>query len=313
MTDPYRIRSAETWAQARDDYLAGLDAEAVCRRHDLGLSAFRRRARKYGWRRIDQDDPAPDVLDLSVYEDVGPDDQVRTAYLRFVRALELGRAVEAARWRRLWRELVAERNATDAEVFPGLDRAEIAGLLAAEAAAEEDEDEALLLAAPPRAAALPAPEGTATAAEKVHDVHSAFSSAHFPAAGSAPPGDPPPDALPGLEHRHPQRRRAQPERPLGADARRHGEGQPPAPVQIQREGGRQADPAREGDHADDRGERQQHPASLAQGPARRRGDGAGVGVDGHGGNSFENLASMLKVPSASGVFHPGGVISRRSG
>ena len=45
MTDAYRIREAAVGAKARTDYLSGLSAEAVCRRHDLGLSAFRRRAR----------------------------------------------------------------------------------------------------------------------------------------------------------------------------------------------------------------------------------------------------------------------------
>ena len=42
MTEPYRIREAAIWAQARTDYLSGLSAEAVCRRHDLGLSVNRR-------------------------------------------------------------------------------------------------------------------------------------------------------------------------------------------------------------------------------------------------------------------------------
>ena len=66
MTEPYRIREAAIWAQARTDYLSGLSAEAVCRRHDLGLSAFRRRARKYGWRRSDQVEPPPGELDLNL-------------------------------------------------------------------------------------------------------------------------------------------------------------------------------------------------------------------------------------------------------
>jgi hypothetical protein len=137
MTEPYRIRSPETWAQARDDYLAGLDAESVCRRHDLGLSAFRRRARKYGWRRVDQDDPAPRDpdrdLDLSIYDDVTAEEQIRMARQRFTRALDHGRPMEAARWRRLWRELCAETQALDADLFPGMGRAEVAALLAADA------------------------------------------------------------------------------------------------------------------------------------------------------------------------------------
>ena len=53
----YRVRSQQIWDLARDDYLAGEPARIVCRRYDLGLSAFRIRARKAGWRRQDQDDP----------------------------------------------------------------------------------------------------------------------------------------------------------------------------------------------------------------------------------------------------------------
>ncbi|KQW83607.1 hypothetical protein [Brevundimonas sp. Root1279] len=186
MTETYRIRSPETWAQARDDYLAGLDAAAVCRRYDLGLSAFRRRARRQGWRRIDQDDPAPGDLDLAIYDDVTSDDQLEMAYLRFVQALDQGKAVEAARWRRLWLEMRAEDAALDAELFPGRTRAEVAALLAAEREEDERVEDARLLAATapitPRTAALPAPGP----AEKVHDVHSTFSSAHFPPDESPP-------------------------------------------------------------------------------------------------------------------------------
>lgn len=149
MTETYRIRSPETWAQARDDYLAGMDAETVCRRHDLGLSAFRRRARKYGWRRIDQDDPAPDDLDLSVYEDLQLEDQIRTAHLRFARALDQGRPIEAGRWRRLWSQLCDYNNALKDDLFRGSSRDEVAALLAAEAD-DETEDEVRLLSAPVR-------------------------------------------------------------------------------------------------------------------------------------------------------------------
>lgn len=51
MTDPYRIRSPETWDAAREAYLSGLSAAEACVRFDLGLSAFRKRAREEGWRR----------------------------------------------------------------------------------------------------------------------------------------------------------------------------------------------------------------------------------------------------------------------
>lgn len=54
MRRPYTVRSAQYWDQARDAYLAGETADAVCRRFNLGLSAFRKRARAHGWRRQDQ-------------------------------------------------------------------------------------------------------------------------------------------------------------------------------------------------------------------------------------------------------------------
>ncbi|WP_439471295.1 hypothetical protein [Brevundimonas sp.] len=120
MTYPYRIRSPEVWAQARDEYLSGLDAETVCRRHELGLSAFRSRARKYGWRRRDQPGAAPGVQDaLMIYDDLSIYEEVETARLRFVQALERGKSMEAVRWRRLWQEMKAESDAMDAIAFPG--------------------------------------------------------------------------------------------------------------------------------------------------------------------------------------------------
>lgn len=165
MTDPYRIRSPETWARAREDYLAGMDAEAVCSRHDLGLSAFRRRARREGWRRVDQDDPAPVDLDLSIYDDVESDEQVELARLRFVRALHHARSAEAARWRRLWLEMRAEDDALDADIFPGMSRGEVRAFLAAERAQRDAEEEREALAAIERRPALARPG-------KVHNVHS---------------------------------------------------------------------------------------------------------------------------------------------
>jgi len=188
MTEPYRIRSAQTWVLARDDYLAGMGAEAVCRRHDLGLSAFRRRARKHGWRRVDQDDPPPGDLDLSIYDDINTDDQADMARLRFIQALNQGKSTEAARWRRLWLELRDTIDAFDAELFPGQTRGQIRALLAAEPPGDQtgDEDEVLALAPPASlppsrlaasrlaASRLAAPVPTATL-ENVHDVHAIFS------------------------------------------------------------------------------------------------------------------------------------------
>ena len=147
MTDPYRIRPAETWVQARDDYLSGLSAETVCRRHDLGLSAFRRRARKYGWRRSDQVEAPPGETDLSLYGDVTMEDQIQTARLRFIEALEIGKATEARRWRRLWLELCEARQTFDAQFFKGMSPAGIAAL-ANDTEEDETEEEAWLLGQP---------------------------------------------------------------------------------------------------------------------------------------------------------------------
>lgn len=191
MTDPYRIRSPETWAQARDDYLAGMTAEAVCGRHGLGLSAFRRRARDYGWRRLDQPDPPPRPdpdadVDLDVYDDVDLFEQVEMAYHRFVRALARGRSVEATRWRRLWRELCEQEQQFSADFFEGMAPEEIAACRKAVEEPPDTEEEARLLAMP---AGPPAPGAEPSRPQNVHDVHdvhSVFSSARFP-ADAAPP------------------------------------------------------------------------------------------------------------------------------
>lgn len=149
MTDVYRIRAVQTWAQARDDYLSGMSAETVCRRHDLGLSAFRRRARKYGWRRSDQVEPPPGETDLSLYHDVDLDDLAQTARLRFVEALEHGKSTEARRWRRLWEELKAVCRQADADFFQGMSREEITRLRDLERREIDEEDKALLGPPPP--------------------------------------------------------------------------------------------------------------------------------------------------------------------
>ena len=111
MTDTYRIRSDETWTQARDAYLTGLTAEEVCARHDLGLSAFRQRARREGWRRSDQDDPAPLNDDLDDLPDMDLPDLVHIAFKRLTQALLRGAATDAARWQRIHDNLHARAEA----------------------------------------------------------------------------------------------------------------------------------------------------------------------------------------------------------
>ena len=122
MTDTYRIRSDDTWTQVRDDYLNGLTAEEVCARYDVGLSAFRQRARREGWRRNDQDDPAPLNDDLDDLPDMNLPDLVHLAFKRLTQALLRGAANDAARWQRIHAALHAraqsEATATYYDGYP---------------------------------------------------------------------------------------------------------------------------------------------------------------------------------------------------
>ena len=107
----YRVRSERTWAAARRDYLAGDAAEAVCARYDLKLGTLRSRAAREGWRRSDIEDVWPDLQDeAEASRDLGaaPPDLTRMAaqaLMRLNRALQRGRAAEAASWLRTWRAL----------------------------------------------------------------------------------------------------------------------------------------------------------------------------------------------------------------
>jgi hypothetical protein len=111
LNEPYRVRSPETWQAAREAYLAGEPAEAVCERFDLGLSAFRKRAREDGWRRADQPDPPPDAPFEEDDETLDPSDLADLAWRRLTRAVSLGRSAEASRWLKLHTELTAPERA----------------------------------------------------------------------------------------------------------------------------------------------------------------------------------------------------------
>ena len=109
---PRRIRPDQTWDAAREDYLAGASAEEVCRRHDLGLSAFKVHARQGGWRRIDQ--PAPDPIEDDLDLDTPPEPRERMldkAWRRVSLALDTGRSTEAMRWMRVHAMLLAAERA----------------------------------------------------------------------------------------------------------------------------------------------------------------------------------------------------------
>jgi len=115
MTDTYRIRSPEVWAQARDAYVAGATAETVCARFDLGRTAFRERARDQGWRRADLDDPEPlppveDDEDLPDLDDAA---LMALARRRMATAIQRGLIGEALRWGRM-RELIRRQASAEA-------------------------------------------------------------------------------------------------------------------------------------------------------------------------------------------------------
>jgi hypothetical protein len=126
MSAPYRSRSAETWDQARDAYLAGEPAEGVCARFDLGLSNFRNRARREGWRRADQADPDPvgldDGLDDEDLDAIADADLQRMARRRMTSAARRGHVGEALRWARFG-EIVARRAVVEAVQAARIDRA----------------------------------------------------------------------------------------------------------------------------------------------------------------------------------------------
>ena len=96
----HRIRTPETWDSARAAYLAGESAQSVCERFDLGLSAFRDRARREGWRRADAPDPDPPADD-DLFNDPAPlpsrEEMMDTLWRIAARALRHGRTAEAHR------------------------------------------------------------------------------------------------------------------------------------------------------------------------------------------------------------------------
>ena len=154
MTDAYRIRSPETWTQARDAYLARESADSVCRRFDLGLTAFRTRAREQGWRRSDQDDPEPEPLDTGpldsgpldsgpVWDPDDPDDDFadpvalrRVAADKVALAVRRGRVDEALRWAR-FDDLITRRERLEAREARERAREEECALQADSARAHE--------------------------------------------------------------------------------------------------------------------------------------------------------------------------------
>lgn len=112
MTAPYRIRSEETWDQARAAYLAGEPAESVCARFDLGLRTFRARAADEGWRRGDQPDPEPFEYDDPDVE-IDEAELCRMARSRMAQAARRGLVSEALRWARFAEAVARQAEAED--------------------------------------------------------------------------------------------------------------------------------------------------------------------------------------------------------
>ncbi|MFN3816169.1 hypothetical protein [Brevundimonas sp.] len=112
------------WTAAREEYLAGATAEAVCRRHDLRLSTFRRYLQEGGWRRMDQPEPeapapepppaqdgllvipeAPQALSGTEAAPLTATQMVDKCWAHVQAAVAAGRLIEARGWLRLYKDL----------------------------------------------------------------------------------------------------------------------------------------------------------------------------------------------------------------
>lgn len=167
MTEPYRIRSPETWAAARLAYLDGDGADEVCARFDLGLSALRKRARLHGWRRGDRPDPEPaDDAEDGDLPDMDDQTFADLAFRKMSVAARRGRLTQALGWARL-RDMALWQAAAQRR------------LDAWNASAETAETPAIPAPTQPPAS-VPQPRETARAiltraraeVQEVHDVHS---------------------------------------------------------------------------------------------------------------------------------------------
>lgn len=102
----HRIRSRTTWLLARYDYLQGDSAPQVCERYGLNERTLRDRAKREGWRKVDQPDPDPieDELDETPVDCQAMADE---ALMRVRAALRRRRPAEAASWMRVHEKLSA--------------------------------------------------------------------------------------------------------------------------------------------------------------------------------------------------------------
>ena len=113
----YRVRPEEVWQKAKREYLDGYSAEAVCAEFDLGLSAFRQRARREGWRRSDaaEGEPACEATAFPPEPEAAPptDELVDMAWRSMAQAIRRGKVYEARAWMKLHAELKAAATADE--------------------------------------------------------------------------------------------------------------------------------------------------------------------------------------------------------
>lgn len=141
-------RSAETWKQIRDDYLAGVSGPVLVERYGVSLRTLRRRAGAECWRRQD-DDPIrrhaaaleadaelSEVIDIEGAEqfnllfDPTPHRLRRFAFRRTAEAAAIDRPQEAMAWLRLAEKLdrCGDRIDKDAITFRDTDHLRAAWL-----------------------------------------------------------------------------------------------------------------------------------------------------------------------------------------
>jgi hypothetical protein len=181
---PRPSRSARDFAAAKAEYLAGPEAEAVCRRHDIRPAYFLRIAGEQGWRRPDPapppPEPTPAAQDDPLVIPEAPQAPSGTpapltaaqmadkAWAMLSAAVAAGRLIEARGWLRLHKELQPfAREEAEAERRARMDR-DAAALRAAGEARDEAVAPSLHCSSPPEcntpdqrdAPSTPSPSGS---------------------------------------------------------------------------------------------------------------------------------------------------------
>lgn len=108
----YARRRPEAWHAARQRFEAGEGAGAICRALGLGRSQLYQRARREGWARPDQLEPADLLAELTDADDGSgpppdPARMIEAAWRQASRAVALGQIGDARAWTRLVRDLRA--------------------------------------------------------------------------------------------------------------------------------------------------------------------------------------------------------------